>query len=441
MTSCIESQLRFRFQGQARVVAAFDGGEVSSDAGLLPLRQFDDSRGLTRRLAACLAESRQPGKIAHSQTSLLRQRVYQIAAGYEDANDADRLRTDPAFRLIAGDDAVAALGSQPTLSRWENAVRPREMLAMGEAMVGWFIKLCGASVRRRGEILLGIDSTDDPTHGQQEFTFFNGAYDQHMYHPLIVTERHSGHALLAWLRPGNASSAAGATRLLLRLMQRLLEVFPKVKFRLRADAGFASPEFYEFCETFAIEYAVGIASNPVFRRQAAPLQQRAQDAYYLSDEPQRHFAAFAHQAGTWSQPRRICFKAEHTAVGANLRFVVTNADTAPEDLFTFYNDRGECENRIEELKNGFAAGRLSCHRFAANQLRLLLHAAAYNLVNLFRLRLPRRFQSLQIEALRHQFFKIGARFRRTARCIRIAFAEAWPYQTEFLRICRAVGPP
>lgn len=442
MTRSIEPHLRFRFQPHVRVVGAFDGGEVSGDAGLLPLRQFDERQGLTARLAACLGEERQAGKIAHSNQSLFRQRIYQIVAGYEDANDAGRLRTDPIFRLIAGEDAVAPLGSQPTLSRWENAVRPRAMLAMGEGLVDCFIRGCGAAVRRRGEIVLDIDSTDDPTHGQQEFSFFNGAYEQHMYHPLIVTERHTGCLLLAWLRPGKAASAAGATRLLLRLMKRLWAAFPKVKFRLRADAGFAGPEFYQFCEAFDIDYAVGIAANAVFRRQAAAVQLQAQDGYHLNQQqPQRLFADFEHQAASWSKMRRICYKAEHTTIGTNLRFVVTNRDLEPEKLFAFYNDRGECENRIEELKNGFAAGRLSCHRFAANQMRLLLHAAAYNLVNLFRLRLPRHLRSVQIEGLRNQVFKLGARVWRTARCIRVAFAEGWPYQTQFLRLCRAFGPP
>ena len=246
MTGRIGPQLGFFFQGQPRIRAAFDGGELSSDGGLLPLRQFDERGRFTRQLASCLEDRRDAAKVSHATLSLRRQRVYQIVSGHEDANDAGRLRTDPIFRLVAGRDAASPLGSQPTLSRWENAARPRELLAMGGAMVDGFVQACGAGVRRRGEILLDIDSTDDPTHGQQEFSFFHGAYDQHMYHPLVVTERHTGFVLAAGLRPGIAASSAGAVRLLLRLMRR---AFPAVRVRLRADAGFALPELYEFCES------------------------------------------------------------------------------------------------------------------------------------------------------------------------------------------------
>ena len=436
MTRCIEPQLAFYFQTQPRIRAGFDGGELSSNGGLLPLRQFDERHGLTRRLAACLGDRRQAGKVQHSIATLLRQRVYQIIAGYEDANDAERLRTDPIFRLVAGRGPERVLGSQPTLSRWENGARRRELLAMGEELVEWFIRACGAGVRRRGEILLDIDSTDDPTHGQQEFSFFHGCYGQHMYHPLVVTERHTGFALALWLRPGRAASGAGAVRLLLRLLRRLGRAFPGVRVRLRADAGFALPELYEFCEAMGVGYAIGIGTNPVLRRQAAALQAAAQLAYEAGGHPQRLYGGFRYQARSWAGPRRLCYKAEHGAAGANLRFLVSNEDLSPEASFGFYNDRGECENRIEELKNGFAADRLSCHRFAANQFRLLLHAAAYNLVNLFRLRLSPRLRPLQIEALRNRVFKLAARVRRTARCVRVAFAEGWPFQADFARLCR-----
>lgn len=310
---------------------------------------------------------------------------------------------------------------------------------MGTEMVEWFVRACGRGVRRRGEILLDIDSTDDPTHGQQEFSFFHGAYNQHMYHPLLVTERHTGFLLAAWLRPGNAASAAGATRILFRLVRRLRRAFGGVRIRLRADAGFAAPEMYGFCEAMGVGYAVGIGTNPVLEREAAELREAAKLAYEAGGEPQRLFFAFRYRARTWDRERRVCCKVEHTGAGANARYVVTDGPEGPEKLFAFYNDRGECENRIEELKNGFAGDRLSCHRFRANQFRLLLHAAAYNLVCLFRHRLPPGLRGLQIESLRNQVFKLAARVRRTARGVRISFAEGWPHQGQFLRLCRAVS--
>jgi len=197
--------------------------------------------------------------------------------------------------------------------------------------------------------------------------------------------------------------------MLLRLVPRLQSAFPGVKIKLRGDAGFAFPLLlYEFCEFFGIEYAIGIPANCIFQERAEPRQKQLKRRYRHTQLPQRSFSSFRHRARTWSHQRRICYKAEHTAAGTNLRFVVTNCPGRASEVFAFYNDRGECENRIEEFKNGFRADRLSCHRFLANAFRLLLHAAAYNLVNLFRLQLPQPWRSAQIETLRAQLFKIGA---------------------------------
>jgi len=201
--------------------------------------------------------------------------------------------------------------------------------------------------------------------------------------------------------------------------------------KLRGDAGFALPLLYQFCESFGIEYALGIPANSVFQQRAEPLQRKLQRRSRRTHLPQRSFSSFRHRARSWPRQRRVCFKAEHSAAGTNLRFVVTNRPGRAQEVFAFYNDRGECENRIEEFKNGFRADRLSCHRFLANAFRLLLHAAAYNLVNFFRQQLPLPWRSAQIETLRAQLFKIGARVRRTARCLRFHLATGWPYQNLF----------
>jgi hypothetical protein len=409
----------------------FCGGQISSDAGLLPLRAFDQRHGLTLGLAECVSDSREDERVRHSVLSLFRQRIYQIIAGYEDANDADRLRYDPAFQILADQPLGQALSSQPTLSRWENAPSAREIIRLQDALLDWFISVCGAQVRKRGEILLDVDSTDDPTHGQQQLSFFNGGYGQHMYHPLLIFERHTGCLLAARLRPGTASSHARIVPLLLRLVPRLQQEFPGVRIQLRADAGFALPLLYEFCEFFGIQYAIGMSANPLFQRRADPLQRGLARRYRRSGKPQRSFSSFLHRAQRWFHQRRICYKAEHAEAGTNLRFLVTNQKGRSRAVFSFYNDRGECENRIEEFKNGFAADRLSCHRFRANAFRLLLHSFAYNLVNLFRLQLPASLRSAQIETLRTQLFKIGARIRQTARCVRVHLASGWPFQSLF----------
>jgi hypothetical protein len=368
--------------------------------------------------------------------SLLRQRVYQIVAGYEDANDADRLRHDPAFQLLADQPLGQPLSSQPTLSRWENTPSARELICAPDGGLDAFVRLCGKQVRQPGEILLDVDSTDDPTYGQQQLSFFNGAYNQHMYHPLLIFERHTGCLLAARLRRGTASSHARILPLLLRILRRLLREFPGVTIRLRADAGFALPLLYKFCEFFGIHYTIGIPANVVFRRRTAALQRRLARRYRRTHLPQRSFTSFRHRARTWPRLRRIVAKAEHSATGTNLRFLVTNCPGRSAQVFRFYNQRGECENRIEEFKNGFHADRLSCHRFLANAFRLLLHTFAYNLVNLFRLHLPPALRSAQIETLRTQLFKIGARVRQTARCVRIHLASGWPFQSLFHTVAR-----
>jgi Transposase DDE domain group 1 len=432
-------QLTFSFYRHRPIHADFAGGQITSDAGLLPLRAFDQRHQLTHGWGALLHDPRQDERVRHDALTLLRQRIYQIVAGYEDANDAARLRHDPMLQLVADQPLGQPLGSQPTLSRWENAPTARELVRLHDVWLDIFIRVCGEQVRQRGEIVLDLDSTDDPTYGQQQLSFFNGAYGQHMYHPMLVFERHTGYLLAARLRPGNASSHGRIVPMLLRLVPRLQAAFPKIKIKLRGDAGFALPLLYEFCEFFGIAYTIGIPANQIFQRRAEPRQEQLQRRYQHTQLPQRSFSSFCHRARSWSRQRRICYKAEHTAAGTNLRFLVTNCTGHASELFAFYNDRGECENRIEELKNGFRADRLSCHRFLANAFRLLVYGFAYNLVNLFRLQLPLPWRSAQIETLRAKLFKIGARVRQTARCIRFHLATGWPFQELFTTTALAFG--
>src|SRR2546425_256246 len=344
-------QLRFSFYRHQLLCADFSGGQITSDAGLLPLRSFDQRHRLTSDWAARLSDPRQDDRVRHDSLALLRQRIYQIVAGYEDANDAGRLRHDPLLQIVADQRLGHTLGSQPTLSRWENSPSGRDLVRLNDTWREQFIHLCGDEVRERGEILLDLDSTDDPTHGQQQLSFFN-------------------------------------------------------------------------C---------------VFQQRAQSRQKQLKRRYRRTQVPQRSFSSFRHRARSWSHQRRICYKAEHSAAGTNLRFVVTNCAGRASEIFAFYNDRGECENRIEEFKNGFRADRLSCHRFLANAFRLLLHGASYNLVNFFRLQLPQPWRSAQIETLRAQLFKICARVRQTARCIRFHLASGCPFQHLFPSVSFAVN--
>jgi len=301
-------QLTFTFYRHQSIRADFYGGQITSDAGLLPLRAFDQRHHLTRDWAAGFSDPRQPDRLRHDSLALLRQRIYQIVAGYEDANDADRLRHDPMLQIVADQKLGDVLGSQPTLSRWENAPSARDLVHANDLLCQQFIRLCGDQVRQRSEILLDIDSTDDPTHGQQQLSFFNGGYGQHMYHPMLIFERHTGCLLAARLRPGNASSHARIVPMLLRLIPRLQSAFPGVKIKLRGDAGFALPLLYAFCEFFAIEYALGIPANCVFKRRAQPRQKQLKRRYRRTQLPQRSFSSFRHRARSWPRLRRICYK-------------------------------------------------------------------------------------------------------------------------------------
>jgi hypothetical protein len=293
VTSCCIPQLSFSFYRHQPIRADFSGGQISSDAGLLPLRAFDQRYGLTHGLAERLCDPREEERVRHSVLSLFRQRLYQIIAGYEDTNDADRLRHDPIFQILADQPLGEPLGSQPTLSRWENSPSPHDLLKLQDALLDWFVKICGKQVRKRGEILLDVDSTDDPTHGQQQLSFFNGGYDQHMYHPLLIFERHTGCLLAARLRPGKVVSHARIIPLLLRIVPRLQREFPSVRIKLRADAGFATPLLYEFCEFFGIQYAIGIGTNSRLQSEAQRLPHRLARRYRRTGEHSAPFPVFS----------------------------------------------------------------------------------------------------------------------------------------------------
>lgn len=438
MTQCTP-QLLFSFHSQRKIRADFAGGQISSDGGLLPLRQFDQRYRLTADLGKVLSDPRDTERTRHALLVLLRQRLYAICAGYEDANDAHRLRHDPILQLLADAPPGEALGSQPTLSRLENTVAGRDIVRLVRLGVEWFIRLCADQVRQRGEILLDMDSTDDPTHGHQQLSMFNQHYGQPVYHPWLIFERHTGCLLDLRLRRGNCVSYNRCLGRLRRLLRRLRRAFPGVPIRLRADAGFAWTPLYDLLEQEGVEYAIRIKRNRVLERLAQPLTQRAAEAYRRQQHPQVQLTSFCYRAGNWKKPRRVLAKAEHQAAQQEVYFLLTNRCGTAGEGFAFYNGRGECENRIAELKNGFAADRLSCHRFLANAFRLALHATAYNLVNLFRLRLPPALRQLQISSLRQQLFKIGARVLQTARWVWVHLASGWPYRPSLLAAAKAAG--
>jgi hypothetical protein len=332
------------------------------------------------------------------------------------------------------------LSSQPTLSRRENAFTGRDWASLNRGLLESFAALCAARIRKAGEIVLDVDCTEDPTYGQQEFSFYNGHYQRPVYHPLLVFERATGYLLAAHLRRGEVGSSRGVVAVLRRVVRFLRQRFPDVPIRVVGDTGFAIPTLYLFCEQEQLEYTFGFATSASLKPRGERLLQKAERRWLRRGAPQRLYDTFHHRGKRWRQhSRRICMKAERTRNDRCVHYVITNRQGRAEDVFDFYHGRGECENRIEELKNGFAADRLSCHRFLANSFRLLLHAAAYNLVALFRHHLPEPLQHAQIETLRRQLFKLGALVRHSARRVFVHLASGWPFQSLFQQTLRALS--
>jgi Transposase DDE domain group 1 len=396
--------------------ARFDGGRLTSDGGLLWLAEAEAALGVCAALAACLPEWRR-GPVRHSLEALVRQRVFQIACGYADQDDADSLRGGPLLKLACGrlPESGADLASQPTLSRLENAVdRPaveRLAEALGELYVrqrGW----AGPPTR----ILVDLDGTDDPTHGRQEGSGYHGYYRQHQYFPLLAFDGDTGQLITAILRPGTVHGSRFAVLLLRRLLKKLRAAWPEVAVEVRADSGFAIPRLYAWCEANGVGYTIGLIPNPSLERAAAPLLVEAQAQSAAQAGAKVRLAGDTrYQAESWPHPRRVVFKAEALERGPNTRFVVTSRPDEPLALYDLYVDRGEAENWIKDLKNALQADRLSDHRFWANAFRLLLHAAAFWLLDTLRRWLVAALAAgLQLDTLRLRVLKIAGWVREAA---------------------------
>jgi hypothetical protein len=439
-TVCVP-QLDFDFQ--VGTTARFDGGSLTSDAGLLVLREFDERFRLTADLAGAYEDTRRADRVEHSALALLRQRVYQIVAGYEDADDSDLLRTDPVLQTVVGQhDLTVALGSQPTMSRLENTADWTSIARLRRLPLEWFLRTRGT--RPFGdELILDVDSTDDPCHGQQQLSFFHGKYGQYVYEPLLIFEGASGALLSAQLRRGKAGALEGLLPELQRMVPRLRAHSPRTPLALRADAGFAKPALYTWLERRGLSYAIGFASNVRLKRLAAPLVARAQQRFARTGQPVRLFSSLRYRAARWRRARRMLIKVEVSSLGLNVRYVVTNRPGKAGDVFAWYNDRGVAERYIDEIKNGFALDRLSCSRYRANALRVQLHALAYALVQLFRQRLADTpLARATIATLRLQLFKVAARVERTVRRLWFHLSSSWPHRGSFIAAHAAIrGAP
>jgi len=436
------------------VVATFDQPHASSDGGAILLKAAEARYGLIDGFAQCLVDDRQLQKVRHTLEDLLAQRIYGLACGHPDANDADRLADDPIHKLLLGRDPVDgdALASQPTISRFENGVGPRELYAMGRELAESVIERHRQRLRGRvRRITIDLDPTDDPTHGAQQLTFFNGHYDCWCYLPLLAfltfDDEAEQYLCAAILRPGNVPATRGARGLLYRLLPRLRIAFPKARFLVRGDGGFASPEIFEFLDAEPrLDYVVAMAENPVLSRfaEAGMVDARAQSE--ASGQTEHVYTEGRYAAQTWRQKRRVVIKAEVVRLPGreprdNARVVVTNLRQTPRFVYErVYCARGDIENRIKELHDGLQIGRTSCCRFWANQLRVLLTAAAYVLMQELRLRAARTACARsQVTTLRERLLKLGVHVVSSVRRIVLHLPTSTPFLTAWRHIALALG--
>lgn len=431
MTDCNRLQLAFSRIGRKNLQGFFDGGAITSDAGALILREVDRQIGLIDQIAAAIADDRDQGKVTHALRTLLAQRVFAIAMGYEDGNDHQDLRNDPLLQILTerGIDPNSPLASPATLCRFENAVSHESMVRFAEVFVDQFL---AAHLTPPEQIVLDFDATDDPVHGQQEGRFFHGYYDHYCYLPLYVFS--GRHLLCAYLRPSRIDGAKHSRAILKLLVQRIRRDWPNTQIVFRGDSGFCRWKLLRWCDRNGVKYIVGLAQNARLKRFARRQIVTARWRYRRTNAKQRIFGEFNYAAGPWDIERRVVVKAEHGPQGDNPRFIVTNLDDDGQSLYEeVYCQRGEMENRIKEQQLALFADRTSCHAFAANQFRLLLSSAAYTLLEaLRRLALAgTKLAHAQCDTIRLKLLKIGARITQSVRRVVLHLASSYPRQHLF----------
>jgi hypothetical protein len=429
------------------VKVAFDGGLLSSDGGVLLLREAERKLGLAARLAGCLRDRRDPARIEHRLADMLRFRMFAIAAGYEDGDDCDALRGDPIFKMAAGRAPAsgAPLCSQPTLSRLENAPSRTALGRMLAAMVDLF---CARWGRVPDSIVLDLDDTWDEAHGRQQLSLFNAHYDGYGFLPIHIFEARSGLPVAAILRPGKTPSGAELRTIVKSVIRRIRKNWPRVAILVRGDSHYGRPEVLDWCEDNGVSYVFGLAGNEALRALAAPLAEDAavRRALRLANGAGgkvRRYASFAYAAKSWRCRRRVVARIEASSQGCDTRFVVTDLAARPKRLYErLYCARGQMENLIKAHKTHLASDRTSCHSAAANQFRLILHSAAYWLLHTLRAATRRRslWRTAQFDTIRLRLLKLAARVVEKATCIKVAFPCACPDKAVFAHLARAFAP-
>lgn len=416
--------------GGKEITATFDGGQLSSDGGVLILRKVEERLGIATMLSRHVPDARDPARIVHTHADMIRARMFAIAGGYEDCDDLDSLRIDPAFKMACGrrPETGQDLMSQPTLSRLENAPSWRNLARMSFGMIDLF---CDSYSRVPSRITLDIDDTDDPAHGQQELILFNTHSGGYCFQPIHIFEAGTGKPVLSLLRPGKRPSGEEAAQVLRHVIARIRRNWPRVEIMVRGDSHYAAPEVLDLLEKNRCTYILGLSTNRRLAPMAQPWAEDAATRRALSKkEKVRRFHQTTYKAGSWSKPRKIIARAEATGMGSDVRFVVTNLPGTAKTLYEKgYCARGRMENMIKDLKLYTRSDRTSCHRWEANQFRLFLHMAAYWLLLALRRAAPRRslWRTATFETLRRAFLKIAVRVEELKSRIKVAFPSAYPH--------------
>ncbi|MGE5338658.1 MAG: IS1380 family transposase [Gemmatimonadota bacterium] len=436
MPKCTEGKIAFGRVGRRVIEADFSGGDLSSDGGLMLLKRTDERIGLTRAVAAVLSDRRDPARITHELHTLLAQRIYALCCGYEDLNDHTRLREDLLLQTAVGH--AEPLASAPTLCRLENAATDAQAWALHGVLIEQFI---ASHATAPEELILDIDASDVPLHGQQEQREFHAYYDAHCYLPLYVF---CGQALLAcYLRRSRIDAARNAAALIKLLVRRLRQAWPQVRLVVRGDSGFCRQRLLRFCERAGVGYVIGLARNARLHARVALVELALAEQYQTSGDKQREIGEFAYAADTWDRERRVVTRLEYGAQGPNPRFVVTNLSEDATDLYDrLYCARGEAENRIKEAQLDLFGTRASCHKFRANQFRLLLAALAYTLMQRLRtLALAgTELACAAAHTIRVKLLKMGAAIVRNTRRVRVLLASHHPLRALFIQAARALAP-
>lgn len=405
----------------------FSAENISSDGGILLIEKLERRHKLISFFSSIVPDTRNPLLITHSIEKLLKQRVYSLILGYEDANDVEHLKNDPLFQDILNGD----MASQPTISRLENSLDKKSIFNMCYAWVERYI----STLKNRKSIIIDVDSTDDPTHGNQQLAFFNGYYGQFMYNELFFHDGETGQIIVPVLRPGNSHSNKWYVAILKRVLKLIRQKYPDIDITVRADSGFSGPEFYKLADVYNLKYAIGQASNSVLKQKVVKVEKAIKHLFVNQGVKHQHFFEHEYQAGTWHKPQTCYTKVESTGKGLNVRHIISNipCENARDVYFDFYVKRGESsENRIKEVKNMCFSDRLSNHGFWANFMRLFLSSIAYELFLLMKQAIGKteneKAKKWQIDTIRVSLLKVGATIKETKRRVYYRFSKAFVQQ-------------